>query len=194
MRTRKAAVSASLKQAPAAVPPVIHILIRVRSEDGRTISAHQKIVGEKGKAVFGKIGQPLSSGMVNTLNEQIGQGARTLLFLTTREGWNGPYVTYQCGLKHVYERLDETTRPLVPKYYIFEEAKIGTWLEILSIQRMSRDEMNRIFVLSSGREIMSVIKSSATVFRVGVREGTALPTSTPVRPRKSLRPKLPAAR
>jgi len=37
------------------------------------------------------------------------------------------------------------------------------------MERLSREEMNRIFVVSSGREIMSVIKSSATVFCVGVR-------------------------
>jgi hypothetical protein len=33
---------------------------------------------------------------------------------------------------------------------------------------LTRDEMDKIFVLSSGRSIMSSISSSATVFRVGI--------------------------
>lgn len=151
----------------------VHVLIRVRSEDGQTITAHRKMIVAKGSAVLGKIGQGLGSDFIGVLNGQIAGGVPTYLFLTTREGWNGPYVTYQCRVKSVDRELPKSKRAVVPKYYSSEYANVKTWFEILSLDKMSKWEMNQIFVVSSGREIMSVINSSATVFRVSVKRATA---------------------
>jgi hypothetical protein len=147
---------------------VVHVLVRVRSVNGKTIVAHRNMAVTKGAAVFGKIGQPLGSSFIDSLTRQIERGTRTYLFLTTREGWNGPYVTDRCILKAVYTVLDPSKRSLVPNYVLFDQDKIKTWFEISSVERMSQDEMNRIFVISSRRSIMSVIRSSAVIFRVGV--------------------------
>ncbi len=149
--------------------PAVHILIRVRSEDGRTIKAHADKVKTKGAAFLGKMGPPVGPNYRKTLNQQIEAGIQTYLFLTLREGWNGPYVTYRCSLRHVHHELEDAKRPLVPTYYIAAAPRIGTWFEITSVESLTRDQMNRIFVMSSGREIMSVITSSATMFHVGVR-------------------------
>jgi hypothetical protein len=108
--------------------------------------------------------------LVNDLSAQMAEGLPTYLFLTTREGWNGPYVTYRCELRGIYRTLDDAKRALVPQYYAHNYNDIATWLEISSIDKLSRDDMNRIFVLSSGRSIMSVIQTSAVVFRVGIKE------------------------
>lgn len=147
----------------------IHILLRVRSENGLTVTAHKQMVASRGRAVLGKMGDAISSHLRDALNRQIQNGVKTYLFLTTREGWNGPYVTDRCLLWGVYHRLDEAKRPLVPSYYAASIPNIETWFEFVSFERLTREEMNRIFVRSSGREIMSVIKSSATVFGVGVK-------------------------
>ncbi len=147
-----------------------HVLLKVRSESGQTITAHSDMVAAKGVAMLGKIGQAVGADFRDALNQQIERGIRTYLYLTIREGWNGPYVTYRCLLRGVYETLDAEKKALVPKYYLHEIANIKTWFEIASMERLTREEMNKIFVLSSGREIMSVINSSATIFRVAVQK------------------------
>jgi hypothetical protein len=144
-----------------------HILLRVRSEDGLTVRAHRDLITAKGSAVFGKMGKRFSTDVVQAINSQIEGGIKTYLFLTTREGWNGEYVTYKCRLKHIEEKLSASRAKLVPHYYSGAAALINAWFEISTIDRMSRTEMNRIFVISSGREIMSVIASSAVAFHVG---------------------------
>lgn len=175
-------VIATTKKVRAAKPDAdlpIHVLIRVRSEDGKTIKAHDNIIAAKGSAVLGKIGQALGTAFIEALNGQIDREVRTYLFLTTREGWNGPYVTYQCRLKRVEIQLAESKRALVPNYYSSDYKNINTWFEISTIDKMSKPDMNRIFVISSGREIMSVISSSASIFRVGLKERSAMaPTVT----------------
>lgn len=150
-------------------PPSIHVLVRVRSESGQTISAHAEVAATRGAAVLGKIGQAVGPKFREELNRQIASGVRTYLFLTTREGWNGPYVTYRCPLRRVHDELPSDKRALVPPYYMGESARIATWFEISGVERLSREEMNRIYVVSSRREIMSVIASTAAVFRVACR-------------------------
>ena len=151
----------------------VHVLLRIKSEDGKTINAHESIIVSKGTAIIGKIGKGLGATFIETLNSQIARDVKTYLFLTTREGWNGPYVTYRCRLRHIMATLPEAKKDLVPRYYASDYKDIEAWFEISSISKMSRADMNRISVISSGREIMSVIGSSASVFHVGWKEGAA---------------------
>ncbi len=156
----------SLHKAKTDLP--VHALLRIRSEDGQTIKAHGDMIATRGFAFFGKIGHGLAPKFIKDLTEQIANKVPTFLFLTTREGWNGPYVTYQCRLRSVLPSLNEEQLGLVPKYYSGDYENVTTWFGISSLEKMSREEMNRIFVVSSGRVIMSVINSSATVFRVAL--------------------------
>lgn len=168
-KPRAAAPKAAAQPAKSPKPAAAHVLIRVRSENGLTLNAHAQVLSEHGVALLGKVGKPLGFDLQAALNEQIRAGVPTYLFLATREGWNGPYVTDRCRLRRIHTSLPESKRHLIPAYYASAAPQIPTWFEIADIQRLSRDEMNRIFVLSSGRDIMSVIRSSATVFKVGVR-------------------------
>ena len=149
--------------------PPSHVLIRVRSEDGQTITEHRNMMVTRGSAILGKTGQAIGPDFADVLNKQIAKGIKTYLFLTTREGWNGPYVTYQCDLKGVASQIDKSKLDLVPKYYSWNYKNVTTWFEISSLEKMSKEGMNKIFVLSSGRPIMSVINTSAVVFRVGLK-------------------------
>jgi hypothetical protein len=142
--------------------------MRVRSEDGETVRAHREVIARSGTAMLGKFGKPVGKKVAADLNRQIDAGAPTYLFLTTREGWNGPYITYRCSLVRVRQELLEEGRALVPRYYAAANHAGKTWFEISSIDKLTRSEMNRIYVVSSGREIMSVINSSATSFIVAV--------------------------
>jgi hypothetical protein len=147
-----------------------HVLLKVRSESGQTITAHADMIRAQGAAMLGKLGRPLGTPFMTLLNEQIENGFKTFLFLTLREGWNGPFVTYRCVLKRVHETLEPAKKALVPRYYAHECFHIRVWFEITSIERLTREEMSKIYVQSSGREIMSVVNTSGTVFRVGIKK------------------------
>lgn len=147
---------------------IAHVALKVRTENGDTIREHEKIINKHGIAFLGKMGQEIGAAFRNSLNNQIGRGVKTYLFLTIREGWHGSFSTYQCLLHQVYQAIDQEKKVFVPKYYVHESQTIKTWFEISSIELMTRDQMNQIYVLSSGRSIMSVINSSATIFRVGL--------------------------
>ena len=156
-----------------------HLLLRVRSDDGQTIVGHNEVILSKGSAVLGKMGKPVGTPYIDKLNVQIQNKIPTFLYLTTREGWNGPYVTYQCTLSLVYRDLPKNKTSLIPKYYASEYKKVTTWFEITSIGKMSKTDMNKIKVTSSGREIMSVISSSAVMFFVSYT-GKLKPSLMPV--------------
>ena len=166
--SRETQVRATVKRSVSKQDRPFHVLLRVRSELGQTIAAHKEMITRRGVALLGKMGESLGQSFKDELNQQIDRGVKTYLFLTTREGWNGPYVTDRCLLRRVYDTLDAAKQSLVPRYYTADIPRIRTWFEIASMERLAREEMNRLVVLSSGREIMSVIASSATVFRVGV--------------------------
>ena len=125
------------------------------------------------------MGKPVGTPYIDKLNVQIQNKIPTFLYLTTREGWNGPYVTYQCTLSLVYRDLPKNKTSLIPKYYASEYKKVTTWFEITSIGKMSKTDMNKIKVTSSGREIMSVISSSAVMFFVSYT-GKLKPSLMPV--------------
>jgi hypothetical protein len=147
----------------------IHLLLKVHSEAGRTINDHAAMVATGGAAMLGKIGQEISAKTIDALNRQIERGIKTYLFLTTRDRRNDPYVMYRCLLRQVNESLDVSKKSLIPRYYVHESAKIRTWFEITSIERLTMEQMSKIFALTSGKEIMSVIRSMKTVFRVIVK-------------------------
>lgn len=146
----------------------VHVLIRVRSDGGSTISEHYRVLQECSRALIGKVGKALGDGFMDELNDQITSGAETSLFLTTRDGWGDSYTTYQCNLEAVHKSLPTDKRDLVPTYYESEFDAIGSWFEITSMYELERSEMNRIEVVSSGRSIAGVMKSMASVFRVRV--------------------------
>jgi len=142
--------------------------MRVRSEDGKTIAAHRALIEGMGSACLGKMGQPIGPSLLTRLNEQLDHRISTYLFLTTREGWNGQYVTYRCALKAVSRVLAAEQVARVPVYYGDKAALVSTWFEITTIDRLTNEQMNAITVISSGRSIMSVIKSSAALFKVRI--------------------------
>lgn len=150
--------------------PTIHVLMRVVSERGLTVSAHKEMVSLKGAALFGKMGRPISKDFQDTLNDQIARGVKTFFFLITREGEKRQLVAHKCELAKVYDGpLDNAKGPLVPKYYASSIPDILTWFEITSFERLPEKEIANIFTPSTGREITNALKGTGTVFRVAIR-------------------------
>lgn len=151
---------------------IAHVALKVRTDDDRnTIKEHTKVLEKYGSVVLGKMGQRMSDPFLKSLNEQIARDVKTYLFLFLKQGWKSAHITYQCLLHNVYHSLPEDKKIFIPKYYLHKSSVIRTWFEIKSIELMSKENMNNIFVLSSNRSIMSVVNSSATVFRVGIEKG-----------------------
>jgi hypothetical protein len=149
-----------------------HVLMRVVSAQGHTVSAHKEMVARKGVALFGKMGRPISKNFQDTLNGQIANGEETFFFLITREGVKHEYITHKCRLTHVYAgMLDAAKQSLVPDYYAHDIPNIQTWFEITTFVRLTPDEAAAIYTLSTGEGIMKALKGTGSVFRVGVRPG-----------------------
>jgi hypothetical protein len=145
----------------------IHLLMRIRVADRHRLAAHQQVIDSYGSVMLGKFGRPLSAELLASLTGQLLRKIKTFLFLATREGPTGPYVIYCCRLRAVSEELPPGKRNLVPNYY--EATPIGTWFEITSIAQMTGEEMKKLFVASTGRELERVLRSSVVVCSVEIR-------------------------
>ncbi len=148
---------------------VIHVALRIRSEDGRTVSAHRQVIEQQGCVMFAKLGKGLGPAFLKQLNDQIERGTPTYMFLATYEGPKMPYGYYRCELLHVHEKLNAKQEINVPSYLQQSIPGISTWFERRTLSRLSTRETIRIFVLSSGREISSAITGTASLFKVGVK-------------------------
>jgi len=71
-------------------------------------------------------------------------------------------------LLKVYMELDKSLLSLVPAYYSHEHSNIKIWFEISSLAKMSRETINRVQVISSGRPISSALNSTTPIFRVKI--------------------------
>ena len=166
----KNGVKVSKKKGSASKKPQhVHIVLRIKAEDGMTVRAHRKVIEESGSVMFAKIGKGLGDNFSSQLNDQLEAGIPTFLFLAAHQGWKKPYGFYKCELRRVSSKLSSDQRKLVPSYIRKSIPAISTWLEITTLLRLSDQESNRIIVLSSGREIKSAIRGTTSVFRVGVK-------------------------
>jgi hypothetical protein len=150
--------------------PTCHLLLRVRSEGGLTIEAHQKLIARHGATLFGKFGGPLGAEFQAHLNRQIASGQRTYLFIAARPDIHHVFVIFRCPLRQVHCSLSSSKRYLVPDYYVGEASRVGTWFEIGEMERLGRDEVNSIFVLKSGRPVADAMYGQTAVYRVGIRD------------------------
>jgi hypothetical protein len=155
-----------------------NLLLRVRNEDGKTIAAHQYVIQTKGSVMFGRLGPAIGSDFQNILNTQVANKTTTYLFVTIREGWGGPFITFKCNLLHTYDEIPSEKIEFIPAYMLGKKSSVSTWFEVSSCSQMTKEEMNRIYVESSKRGIMSVMQTSSTMFRVVLAE-EAIPSQQP---------------
>ena len=154
-----------------------HILVRVRSDEGKTISAYQRIVEEYGRAMFPKIGKGIREELHNELNSQLTHGISTKLFIAAHEGWDVPLGIHQCELINVHSNINDKLKTFVPEYLHKSMASISTWFEIQNLVRQPPEYLDNIYVLTSGREIKEVYRGTTSVFRVGVKRNGILHNS-----------------
>lgn len=146
-----------------------HVIVRVRSEDGLTISAHRKVIDLYHRALFAKIGKGLGAVTIDQLNSQISRGIPTYLFVATYEGWSAPFGIYQCELLGIHVDIKDDQKKLVPMYLQGAIKGVSTWFEIRTLLRVAQDDVKRIYVLSSGRESSGALKGATAMFKVGIK-------------------------
>jgi hypothetical protein len=145
-------------------PGVAHLLLKYSPTTADTIGEHAAILQRHGRVMLGKFGTPVSTTVQKWLNTQIQRGTPTLLFLTRRD--NDLYRTHRCRLEAVQPTLSSSDQHLVPRYY--RNATIHTWFRLVDIRELGDAEMKCLYVISSGRPVMSVVTSSSTSFIVAI--------------------------
>lgn len=162
-----------LKEKIESPPLQEHVLIRVRSEDGKTMMQHSRVLSESGVVMFGKMGSALGRDLIADLSAQIVAGVKTYVIFAVKKGWNGKYHFYKAELVSLSASISAEDLLLVPDYYRADSQKVSAWLKLRSLEGMTHAEATTVYVISSGREALSSLNSSASVFRVCISPHSA---------------------
>ena len=150
------------------------------------ISAHRELLDLYGCVWFGKVGRRLSHPVATELKRVIDAGGDAFLYLVRRSKQD--YVAYKCRMVAISFGFPKHRREQIPKYYkqtgMIRFMKSFVLVNSLDDVRSLREE--RLFVTSSGRNILDVLpESSAGYFRVekrngGERQGSAFANRAPL--------------
>lgn len=155
----------------------IHVVLRVRSDDGRTMEEHVKVLKKSGRVLFAKIGKGLGGHFFDQLNYQIENKIPTYFFIAVYEGWNQPFTFIKCDLIKVHSSITDEQLELVPAYIQPSRKAVSTWFEIAGLTRLASEDVKRIQLATSGREISSSLRGTTAIFRVVINGNTPLKTS-----------------
>lgn len=118
------------------------------------------------RCIFGKFGTSIGATTVAALQRQIEDGTPTYLFLVLKKGWREKFQIYSARLSSISLELSEQDIEIIPQYYRSQWKSISTALEIVTLDLVPQDSHKLIAVAGSGRELLSVLGSSATTFVV----------------------------
>ena len=121
-----------------------------------------------GRALFAKIGKPISTSLAATLSQQIQRKTPTYLFVAASYDRNEPFAIYQCRLIALHSSVASEHRDLVPAYLRARMDSVGTWFEIDTFERVAQGEVKRILAQASGREASSSLRGMTALFKVKV--------------------------
>jgi hypothetical protein len=155
----------------------VHVVLRVRSDDGRTMEEHVKVFKKSGKVLFAKIGKGLGGPFFDQLNYQIENKVPTYFFIAVYEGWNQPFSFIKCDLLKVHTSITDEQVHLVPAYIQPSKNAVSTWFEIDGLTRLATEDVKRIQLATSGREISSSLRGTTAIFRVVINGNTPLKTT-----------------
>ena len=174
---------AAATRKPKELAAAAHALVRVRAEDGMTISAHRSVINSHGKVLFAKIGKGLFPNLIELLNDQIAKSIPTFLFIATYDGWKEPFAIYKCELKSIQLNIVDGNTELIPPYMHGLINTVGTWFEILSIKRVAKEEVKRLLVFTSGREVGGALRGATSMFKVKVSGDKEIQTMADLPPK-----------
>ncbi len=115
---------------------------------GDVVALHNDVVHQHSAVWFGKLGQPISQGRVDLLNNQIAKNIPTLLYLI--KGNRRKSTAYRAALIRL-ERDTPKETALIPSYYaeknLIQYMKV--WMKIDQIEPIEMSEMDKLKAINS---------------------------------------------
>ncbi len=124
------------------------------SPDCGTIAAHQEMIDDLGFVWYGKMGNPISTRIIDELKSM-----NDVRILLVNSGKTDRYWA------HVSEISKETPDLKgIPKYYRDKTEKFKTWFKITKFESAPKNIMSKCYVVSSGAVLGEVSKHSMSPY------------------------------
>lgn len=119
-----------------------------------TIKAHEALIEKDGFVWYGKLGSPVSDKVSGQILEQ--EAPRILLI------HSGKLDRYWAYIDKIQHNTPETEH--IPEYYRGNAGVIKTWLRVRRIEAAENKILSRCVVMSSGRPLSEVSRSSMSPY------------------------------
>jgi hypothetical protein len=139
---------------------------------GDVVSKHNEVVALHGAVWFGKLGQTLSQGRIDMLNQQVEKEIPTFLYLV--KGNRRKSTAYRAPLLFVSKEIPKE-KALIPAYYAEKDLiqYMKAWMKIGPIEPIEMDRMNGLKALNSVFPISETLVLSSSGYFL-VRESKSI--------------------
>jgi hypothetical protein len=139
---------------------------------GDVIALHNAVVEANGAVWFGKLGQTLSLGRIDMLNEQVKKKIPTYLFLV--KGNRRKSTAYQAPLLMVSRDIPKETA-LIPPYYAEKDLIqfMKAWMKVSRIEQIELSGMESLRAMNSVFPIAETLSRSSSGYFL-VRESKSI--------------------
>ena len=119
-----------------------------------TIAAHNQVIEERGSVWYGKLGSPVSTGVVSRIME-----ADDPVILLIHSGRQERYWAH---VRSISREVPDVS--LIPTYYRGNAPKFGCWFEVTRFERAANDVMSRCVVASSKKPLTAASRYSMSPY------------------------------
>jgi hypothetical protein len=139
---------------------------------GDVVAKHNEIIALQGAVWFGKLGQTLSQGRIDMLNNQVGKKIPTFLYLV--KGNRRQSTAYRAPLLLLSKEIPKE-QALIPAYYADKGLiqYINSWMKIGQIRQIEMSEMKRLKAINSIVPITETLALSASGYFL-IRESKSI--------------------
>ena len=133
---------------------------------GDVVAKHNDIVSAQGSVWFGKLGQTLSQGRIDMLNDQLEKKIPTFIYLV--KGNRRKSTAFRASLVQISKEIP-TENNLIPAYYAEKDLIqfMKAWMKIGQIEAIDMSEMNKLKAINSVFPIAeTLVRSSSGYFLV----------------------------
>jgi hypothetical protein len=133
---------------------------------GNVVALHNAVVTNNGAVWFGKLGQTLSQGRIDKLNEQVDKKILTYLYLV--KGNRRKSTAFRAPLMRVSRDMPKET-PLIPAYYAEKNLiqYMKAWMKVGFIEAIEMSEMDKLKAINSVFPIAeTLVRSSSGYFLI----------------------------
>lgn len=130
-------------------------------KDVDIIDSHNQVVEKHGKVLFGRAGRSFAAAKLRTISEAIEDRVPTRLVIIRKD--DDGYIFWQASMLGIWDASHEPDFSICPIYYKELAPLISLWMEIGRLESVGRDQMSRITLSSTGRPILELLESQASL-------------------------------